>query len=64
MSLLNELEVAKRVGVSPATLRRWRCTSVRRGPPFLRLNGANCVRYPEDELRTWLQAQRVRPEAA
>jgi excisionase family DNA binding protein len=48
--LLTEPEVAERLRVSLACLRRWRLE--RRGPRFLKLG--SLVRYPADELNTWI----------
>src|SRR5262245_9947454 len=48
--LLTEPEVADRLRVSLACLRRWRLE--RRGPRFLKVG--SLVRYPADELNSWL----------
>lgn len=48
--LLTEPEVADRLRVSLACLRRWRLE--RRGPRFLKLGPL--VRYPAEELNTWI----------
>jgi predicted DNA-binding transcriptional regulator AlpA len=48
--LLTEPEVADRLRVSLACLRRWRLE--RRGPRFLKLG--SLVRYPVDELDSWI----------
>jgi predicted DNA-binding transcriptional regulator AlpA len=49
--LLNEYEVAEILGVSVATVRRWRL--LRLGPQFLKVNGSS-VRYNPDSLSAWL----------
>lgn len=49
-NLMTELEVAKRLNVSRASLRRWRV--LKRGPAFVKIGGL--VRYRPDELETWL----------
>jgi len=49
--LLKPKEVARRLDVSPHTLLEWRRDGF--GPPFMRLRG-NDLRYPEDELETWI----------
>jgi hypothetical protein len=48
-------QVAKMLGISPNTLKYWRVTGVKKGPPFIRLNGnVGAVRYPDDMLRRWV----------
>jgi excisionase family DNA binding protein len=49
-ALLTELEVAERLRVSLACLRRWRLE--RRGPRFLKVG--SLVRYPAEELDRWI----------
>ena len=51
-------QVAHRLGVSPATLRKWR--SQRRGPHFIRLgDGARGrVLYSLTAVEAWLEARR------
>lgn len=51
--------VAKRLGVSPGTLRAWRYQG--KGPPFLRFEGA--VRYDPEKVEEWV-AQQNPPQAA
>ena len=50
--LLNETEVAKKLRVSPACLRRWRLE--KRGPVFLKIGPL--VRYQQEDLDAWLQS--------
>ena len=50
--LLTEPEVADRLRVSLACLRRWRLE--RRGPRFLKVG--SLVRYPADELNRWIES--------
>ena len=50
--LLNETEVAKRLRVSLACLRRWRLE--KRGPMFLKIGPL--VRYQQEDLDAWLQS--------
>ena len=50
--LLTEPEVAGRLRVSLACLRRWRLE--RRGPRFLKVG--SLVRYPADELNRWIES--------
>ena len=52
--LLNENQVAQRLGVSIATVRRWRAK--RTGPAFRKIGGTS-VRYSADELKLWVQTQ-------
>jgi hypothetical protein len=61
--LLTEKEAAKRLNVSVALLRKWRCTK-KGGPTFYRINhrnGGRLVRYGMRQLREWLSAQTVQP---
>jgi excisionase family DNA binding protein len=51
-ALLTELEVAERLRVSLACLRRWRLE--RRGPRFLKVG--SLVRYPAEELDRWINS--------
>lgn len=53
-TLLTEAEVARLLGLSPRTLRRWRHAN-RSGPPFVYIGGR--VRYRRDELEAWLESQ-------
>jgi predicted DNA-binding transcriptional regulator AlpA len=50
--LLNETEVAKKLRVSLACLRRWRLE--KRGPVFLKIGPL--VRYQQEDLDAWLQS--------
>jgi len=52
--LLNENQVAQRLGVSIATVRRWRAHKT--GPRFRKIGGAS-VRYASDDLKRWIEAQ-------
>jgi predicted DNA-binding transcriptional regulator AlpA len=51
--VLTEVEVAQRTHISLATLRRWRLEN--RGPIFRKFG--SLVRYAEEELTRWEQAQ-------
>jgi excisionase family DNA binding protein len=51
-TLLTEPEVAQRLRVSLACLRRWRLE--RRGPRFLKVG--SLVRYPSEELDRWIES--------
>jgi excisionase family DNA binding protein len=50
--LLTESEVADRLRVSLACLRRWRLE--RRGPRFVKVG--SLVRYPAEELDSWIES--------
>jgi excisionase family DNA binding protein len=50
---MTEGEVAERTKISLGTLRRWRLEN--RGPHYYKFG--SLVRYPEDELMVWLEAQ-------
>ncbi|HEY1804898.1 MAG TPA: helix-turn-helix domain-containing protein [Terracidiphilus sp.] len=52
---LTEIEVAERTQISLATLRRWRLEN--RGPLYRKFG--SLVRYAEDELVNWENAQPV-----
>ncbi len=54
--LLTTAEVAKILGVKPATLANWR--HLHRGPEFVRLLN-RMVRYPEASLYDWIKEQVV-----
>ncbi len=54
-SLLTERDLAKVLGLRPSTLETWRLLG--KGPTFIRLSGRRHVRYPAEEVRTWIRAQ-------
>jgi excisionase family DNA binding protein len=49
-NLMTEIEVAKRLNVSVASVRRWRLE--RRGPAFVKVGAL--VRYHPEDLDAWL----------
>lgn len=55
LNLLTEEEVALRLHVSLAALRRWRLE--KRGPKFIKVSAL--VRYRPEELDEWLASQPV-----
>jgi len=58
--LLTEAEVAEWLGLSPLTLRKWRC--LRTHPlPFLKL--AKTIRYRESDVLPFLERHMVVPAA-
>lgn len=50
--LQNETEVAKKLRVSLACLRRWRLE--KRGPTFIKIG--QLVRYRQEDLDSWLES--------
>jgi predicted DNA-binding transcriptional regulator AlpA len=52
LQLLNEHAVAELLGVSVATVRRWRL--LRQGPKFIRV-GAASVRYRPEDLAAYIE---------
>jgi len=52
LDLLNEEQVAKRLSVSLASVRRWRLE--KRGPIFRKVGAL--VRYRPEDVDTWLEA--------
>ena len=57
MKILNNNEAAALIGVTPATLRFWRCKG--RGPRFVKLGEAKQagVAYVEAEVLAWRDAR-------
>lgn len=51
-TLVNEIEAALRLGLSPTTLRRWRWAGT--GPSYIKLGGA--VRYDVAEIERFIEA--------
>ncbi|MBM3763410.1 MAG: helix-turn-helix domain-containing protein [Acidobacteria bacterium] len=58
LNLLNEREAARQLGVSVATIRRWRW--LKQGGPIYRKIGAR-VLYDPGDLRAFVDARRVVP---
>lgn len=52
---LTRKEAADYLGLKPATLAAWAVQG--RGPSFARIS-ARCVRYAQQDLDTWMAAQR------
>jgi predicted DNA-binding transcriptional regulator AlpA len=48
--IINELQVAEYIGMSVASVRRWR--TIRNGPKFLKIGSA--VRYKRKDVEEWL----------
>lgn len=59
---VNEFEAAKRLGVSPQLLRKFRSGVLENGPPFFRVGKA--VRYDTERLEQWIRAQEEQTSAA
>ena len=59
--MLNDEQAARRLGISPATLRSWRCRQI--GPPFIKLGlGTQApVRYNPDDLDEFMRQGRHVP---
>ena len=53
ITLLNEVEVAKTLDVSLATVRRWRW--LRKGPKYLKIGTS--VRYKPEDISAWLETR-------
>lgn len=58
--LLTQEEVAELLAVSRYTVRQWRYADPYQGPPYFKLS-RRCVRYPLEELLTWIQEHRHVP---
>jgi hypothetical protein len=58
--LLNEVEAAAFLRVSPRALQKWRVNG--RGPEFLRLS-SRCIRYSRADLLGWLEERICRNTA-
>ena len=57
MSMMSEIELAERWGMSAKTLQRWRTD--KRGPPYIKL-GKN-VRYRQEDVHAYEISQRKMP---
>ena len=53
IEFLTENQVAQRLNVSIATVRRWRMRNL--GPPFKKIGAS--VRYATDELKSWVDSR-------
>jgi predicted DNA-binding transcriptional regulator AlpA len=52
--LLNEVQVAQMLGISKASLRRWRLLG-KQGPPFVKIGAS--VRYVPAAVSAWLRSR-------
>jgi predicted DNA-binding transcriptional regulator AlpA len=59
--LLNEQEVAGLLGLSVATMRRWRL--IRNGPKWIKLPGSSAVRYRPEDIRSYVDSRATHAEA-
>ena len=61
ITLLNDNKTASRLGISPATLRSWRCRGI--GPPYIKLGSSTnaSVRYNPIDLDEFLRQRRHVP---
>jgi predicted DNA-binding transcriptional regulator AlpA len=57
-ALLSEREVARMLGVSLSTLRRWRL-NLNYGPPTVRIG--RYPRYRREDVERWIEEQREHP---
>ena len=60
-SLFTPSELSIFLGVSPATLERWRCQG--EGPPFIKI-GRRRIAYRSRAVRQWLEARERSSTAA
>jgi hypothetical protein len=62
--LLNDSEAATVLGLSPATLRSWRCRGI--GPAFVKMGRGTraAVRYHHDDLNRFIDQARREPALA
>jgi predicted DNA-binding transcriptional regulator AlpA len=56
----NQTYAAQYLGVSTATLEKWR--SLKKGPPYLKVG--HFVRYTKVDIDTWIESNRVTPDAS
>jgi predicted DNA-binding transcriptional regulator AlpA len=56
---VSDAELARRLGLSPATLQKWR--SQAKGPRWVRMGRA--IRYRVSDVEAWVNAQTVGGEA-
>lgn len=56
LTVISERAAAKRVGLSAATLRKWRRAKVGQGPAFVRL-GEKRIGYRIADLDAWVSAR-------
>jgi predicted DNA-binding transcriptional regulator AlpA len=52
-TLLNEFDVARVMGLSVASVRRWRL--FKQGPKYMKIGSA--VRYRPEDVRAWLETR-------
>lgn len=60
--LMTDVQAAQRLGVSPGTLRIWRCTN-RYPLPYVRL-GERSIRYRPEDIEQFINSQIVTPAVA
>jgi hypothetical protein len=61
--LLTTEELAELLRVDPSTIRRWRTSTPRMGPPFIPMSG-RVTKYDLADVKHWLKGLRVDTEAA
>ena len=57
---LKPKEVAEKLGISNDLLSHWRRQKI--GPPFLALHGTRSVRYREEDVTEWIEANITHPQ--
>jgi predicted DNA-binding transcriptional regulator AlpA len=58
MGMITNKETAKRLGIKPRTLDRWRVDN--KGPAWTKVGFA--VRYSTEDVEMWLASRRFNPE--
>lgn len=56
-------ELAELLGVDPSTLRRWRTSRPRKGPPFISVS-PRVTLYSSSDVERWLATRRIDPGQA
>jgi predicted DNA-binding transcriptional regulator AlpA len=62
LEMLTETQVAHRLGLSIATVRRLRAKN--KGPRFRKIRGGASIRYASEDLKRWIEAQPAGGETA
>ena len=57
---LTPIETSRLIGISTKTLKRWRSSAVRKGPPYTRISRTT-IRYAEDKLAARMEDREVIP---
>ena len=62
-ALMTTEQLARKLGVDPSSVRRWRTSTPVQGPPFIRMSD-RVVKYRRADVERWLNSRRVDPEVA